>query len=76
MCIRDSIEGSEWETIVGATQTIQRAKPLIVVEWNQSGGKYGWTDDKIAKLMTDLGYEVYKEWHRDRAYKHKDVSYE
>jgi len=75
-CIHLDIEGSEWETIVGATETIKRAKPLIVVEWNQSGGKYGWTDNKIATLMTDLGYEVYKEFHRDRAYKHKDVSYE
>ena len=41
-----------------------------------SGAKYGWTDDKIATPMQDLGYEVYKEWHRDRAYKHKDVTYE
>ena len=54
----------------------KESKTLIVVEWNQPGAKYGWTDDKIATPMQDLGYEVYKEWHRDRAYKHKDVTYE
>ena len=74
--MQSDIEGSEWETICWCNRNNKESKSLIVVEWNQSGGKYGWTDDKIATLMTDLGYEVYKEWHRDRAYKHKDVSYE
>ena len=66
------IEGSEWEALLGAQDTIQRSKPLIVVEWNQSGKKYGWTDEKIEELFKSFDYILYKEWSRDRAYIHKD----
>jgi FkbM family methyltransferase len=71
-CIHLDIEGSEWEALLGAVETIKRAKPMIVVEWNQSGQRYGWSDDKIENMFQDLDYILYKEWPRDRSYIHKD----
>lgn len=66
------IEGAEWDALLGAKETITKSKPLIVVEWDTTGEKYGWSKDRAEKLFFDFGYVLYKEWPRDRAYIHKD----
>lgn len=66
------IEGAEWDALLGAADTIKRSKPIIVVEWNQSGQRFGWSDEKIENMFLDLDYILLKEWSRDRAYAHKD----
>lgn len=63
------IEGSEWDTIIGAKETIMRARPYIVVEWDKhSLRRYGWKPYLVEKLFDDLGYKLIKSWKRDRAY--------
>jgi FkbM family methyltransferase len=66
------IEGAEWDALLGAQETIKRSKPLIVVEWNQLGEKFGWPDTKIESMFEDFGYKLLKDWPRDRVYCHKD----
>lgn len=66
------IEGAEWDALLGAKETIKKSKPLIVVEWNQLGEKFGWPDTKIESMFESLDYVLLKEWKRDRAYIHKD----
>lgn len=62
------VEGFESEIILGAKETISKHKPYIVIEWNKSGNKFGWTNEKIEKLFLDIGYKLHKEWERDRMY--------
>jgi FkbM family methyltransferase len=63
------IEGAEWEALLGAKETINRCKPLIVVEWDKiTMQRFGWTTDDVYKLFEDLGYGIVKEWNRDKAF--------
>lgn len=66
------IEGAEWDALLGAEKTIKRSKPLIVVEWDSTGEKYGWSKDRAEKLFLKFNYVLFKEWERDRAYIHRD----
>ena len=69
------IEGAEWDALLGAKETIARSKPMIIVEWNQLGEKFGWSDKKIEEMFASLNYVLHKQWPRDRAYRHKDIKY-
>lgn len=62
------IEGFEGEAILGSLETIRRCHPVIVLETNDSGKKYGWTLEKIEKILFNEGYKIAKNWHHDRAY--------
>lgn len=66
------IEGAEWDALCGATETINKFNPMIVVEWNQLGEKFGWPDERIESMFSQLDYVLYKKWPRDRIYVHKD----
>lgn len=67
------IEGAEWDALLGAADTLERCKPLVVVEWNQLGEKFGWPDTKIEDMFSNFGYVLYKKWSRDRCYAHKSA---
>lgn len=62
------IEGFEGEAILGSIETIRKCHPVIVLETNDSGKKYGWPLEKIEKILFDEGYKIVKDWHHDRAY--------
>lgn len=66
------IEGAEWDALLGAEETIKRSKPLIAVEWNQLGEKFGWPDEKIESMFKSFDYKLLKKWPRDRVYAYKD----
>ena len=65
------IEGFEYQAIVGATETIKRCKPVIVLEQKGLGDKYGYSDTMLENYLSDLGYHVVERIHRDVVYKHK-----
>jgi hypothetical protein len=53
--IQLDVEGFEENALKGAYQTIQRCKPVIIIE--QKGlGKNGMTDAEIAIMIQDWGY--------------------
>jgi len=65
------IEGYEGHALSGAIETIKRALPMIVIETNNLGEPYGWPDEKLLELFSSLDYIEVKNWHHDKAFKHK-----
>jgi FkbM family methyltransferase len=66
------IEGFEGPALVGALETITRAKPLIVLETNGSGDEYGWPQEKIDNLLFLHGYKIFLNWGHDTVYKYEN----
>ena len=65
------IEGYEGFALEGAVETIKRSKPMIVLETNNLGESYGYSDSKIFNLLESLDYKIVYDWHHDKAFKHK-----
>lgn len=65
------IEGYEGNALQGAVDTINRARPIIVIETNGSGDAYGWPQEKIDDLIYFLGYQMIEDWGHDKVYKAK-----
>lgn len=66
------IEGFEGEALLGAAETIKRCKPLIVIETNECGNKYGWPKKRIDKLLKSFNYSIVKDWAHDAAYAYNE----
>lgn len=67
------IEGAERGALEGAAETIERAKPLIVVEWDGSTMRgFNYNERDFEQFFEGIGYVLQKKWSRDRAYVHKD----
>jgi FkbM family methyltransferase len=64
------IEGFEYHAILGATETISKSKPLIVLEEKTHMKEYGYNRKALGKLMIDLGYVCVKDWNSDKTYVH------
>ena len=66
------IEGAERSALQGASETIERARPLIVVEWDGSTTKaFDYTLKDFEDFFSGIGYVLQKSWARDRAYVHE-----
>lgn len=65
------IEGAELSALEGATETIKRAKPMIVVEWDWATMKqFGYDTQVFEQYFDSINYVLQKSWNRDRAYVH------
>jgi len=65
------IEGAELGALQGASETINRSKPLIVVEWDGATMRnFNYTANKFEKYFESIEYVLQKSWARDRAYVH------
>lgn len=51
------VEGYEYFALAGAVKTITKCKPIIVLELNGLGEKFGYTNGAVIDLVTKLGYE-------------------
>lgn len=57
------IEGFEQSAIEGAIETIERCKPVIVIEMNSFLGEfYGYSEESTFNLISPFGYRKVKEW--------------
>jgi FkbM family methyltransferase len=66
------VEGAERSALQGAIETIERARPLIVVEWDGSTTRaFNYTLFEFEGFFSKIGYVLQKEWNRDRAYVHE-----
>lgn len=52
------VEGFEMEALKGAMATIRRCRPLLVLEENRQGRKYGNAVGDIEAMMRPLGYRL------------------
>jgi len=62
------IEGYEAMALIGATETIKKHRPIIVIETNNSGDKFGWTDKRVISLIETFGYKMIFDWQHDKAF--------
>ena len=51
------VEGYEAMALLGAESTIKKYHPVIVVELNGHGEKFGWSDQKTTELIESWGYQ-------------------
>jgi FkbM family methyltransferase len=54
--IQLDIEGYEWHALMGATDTIQRCRPVIQVELRDFTTAYGASDAAVRALLASFGY--------------------
>lgn len=63
--IKIDVEGYEYETIVGATETINRCRPIMYIEDDRRE-----KSEALRKLITSLGYEI--EEHKPALYREEN----
>lgn len=68
--IQLDIEGFEHQAIHGAKSTIVASLPVIVLELNGLGNKYGHTDQSTIDLMSSMGYQIVGRISRDVIFVH------
>lgn len=57
--IKVDVEGYEYFVLKGARETLERNRPVMIVEQKpKHGGKYGLTDTQAVDLLLDMGAEV------------------
>jgi FkbM family methyltransferase len=59
------IEGFEIPALRGALETIQRCKPVIVIEDKGLSERYGYKQGEAFEVVRPLGYKVVQKIHRD-----------
>lgn len=68
-CIHLDVEGYEFFALKGAISTIEKYKPLIVVEWLDHNEKYGVTKQDIIDFLANFGYTKMKQTASDMMFK-------
>ena len=56
--IKLDLEGAERLALEGARETIQKFRPFLLVEMNNLGQRFGFSDDSIKFYLIGLGYEL------------------
>jgi hypothetical protein len=57
---------------MGAETIVARDKPLLVIEQNGLGVRYGHRDAMLTKMLTKMGYNKVGEFEEDVIYVHKE----
>lgn len=71
--IKLDLEGAEYLALQGATDTIKRCRPFLVVEFNGLCKRFGHTDKEIHLLLKTWGYELVWADGVDRGYAWKQL---
>lgn len=50
------VEGMEWHALLGARATIQRHRPVVLLEENGGGARYGIAEGEAGRLLASWGY--------------------
>lgn len=70
--IKLDLEGAEYFALLGARRTIERCKPVIIVEMNKRGRtNFGLDGPLAAELLAQFGYELAYERPPDMVYRPK-----
>ena len=59
--LKIDVEGFEFEVLRGATQTLQSNElKAIIIELNNSGTVYGYTDQEVHEILINYGFKPYE----------------
>ena len=61
--LKIDVEGAEYEVIQGATQTLTRERPIVVIEENVCSRRYGREPEDARRLLEAMGM-VESSFHR------------
>lgn len=50
------VEGYEWYALRGAEQTVRRHRPVVMIEENGGGARYGVAEGEAGRLLASWGY--------------------
>jgi FkbM family methyltransferase len=67
--IQLDVEGGEFEALEGARETIERCRPIIVLETKATQQFYGRTADDLRRLVHSMKYEMVSKFGRDELWK-------
>lgn len=62
------IEGAEYKALIGARETIKRCRPVIIVEVDKHGSRFGVTDQDTVALIESMGYKLAYEQEPDKVF--------
>lgn len=66
--IKFDIEGCEYDAITGSRETLKKYKPVVLVELNGLGKRYGHEDKEVIELMQSLGYKLASKINKDHIF--------
>lgn len=55
--IKLDLEGAEYLALLGAIKTLDRCRPVLIVEIDTYGHRYGTTDDDVINFICGVGYQ-------------------
>lgn len=70
--IKLDLEGAEYRALRGAEETVRRCRPLLVIEVDKYGKRFGNRARHLLGLIDALGYRQVAECGPDRAFVHRD----
>jgi FkbM family methyltransferase len=56
--IKIDVEGMEWFVLSGARETIDRCRPVMIVELGPHGSRFGIDGVKVGSLIESMGYTI------------------
>ncbi len=58
--IKMDVEGHEWEVLLGAKQTLERFRPILVFEFSHRQWRNaGFSPEQVEELLSEFGYQLY-----------------
>lgn len=63
------LEGYELNALIGAEELLEAASPVVLVELNGLGERYGVPDSAVKQFLLNLGYEEVAVVNKDHIYK-------
>lgn len=66
--IKLDLEGCEFPAVQGARKTIERCRPVLIVELDKHGERFGHSDDDLVRLVQGLGYRLIHRSHPDAVF--------
>ena len=67
--IKIDVEGFELPVLMGAKDTIERYKPVIMVELSGHGDRFGFPDKDVQDYLLSLGYTLFGKTNKDYVYR-------
>ena len=62
------VEGYEYNALLGASETLKRCNPVVLIEVNGLAQRYGFNDEDAKEYLVSLGYKLQEVVNKDYIY--------